>query len=116
MLQYTGNTEQNKNEKVCSSPALQVRHGNPGRGMITLALHTPIATPLRQQRHTLWLVGRPRRKSSLSMDGRSSCINDMVWTISIAHAVGIATCRSPPTMSHAARHSAGRTRLPPASS
>jgi hypothetical protein len=40
----------------------------------------------------------------------------IVCTISIAHAVGIAAAAVPPTISHAARHSAGRTRLPPASS
>ena len=45
--------------------------------------------------HTLWFVGRPRRKSSLSIAGRSSWINDMVWTISMAHAVGMAAEISP---------------------
>mmetsp|Transcript_19346 Transcript_19346/g.49217 ORF Transcript_19346/g.49217 Transcript_19346/m.49217 type:complete len:263 (-) Transcript_19346:437-1225(-) len=65
--------------------------------------------------YTLWLVGRPRRKSSLSMAGRSSWMRLMVCTISMAHAVGMAAWMSPPTSSQAARVSAGRTRLPPAS-
>ena len=64
----------------------------------------------------MWLVGLPRRKSSLSIDGRSSWMSDMVCSISIAHAAGKAVSRSPPTASHAARHRHGRTRLPPASS
>lgn len=71
---------------------------------------------LLSEHHTLWLVGTPRRKSSLSIDGRSSWMRLMVWIISIAHAAGIACLMRPPTSSHAARHSAGRTRLPPASS
>mmetsp|Transcript_15015 Transcript_15015/g.32260 ORF Transcript_15015/g.32260 Transcript_15015/m.32260 type:complete len:202 (-) Transcript_15015:327-932(-) len=66
--------------------------------------------------YTLWLVGLPRRKSSLSMQGRSSCISDMVWIISSAHAVGMATEESSVNISHAAMHRAGRMRLPPASS
>jgi hypothetical protein len=45
--------------------------------------------------NTLWLVGLPRRKSSLSIDGRSSWMSDMVCTISMAHAVGIAVETSP---------------------
>mmetsp|Transcript_18638 Transcript_18638/g.56304 ORF Transcript_18638/g.56304 Transcript_18638/m.56304 type:complete len:229 (+) Transcript_18638:1430-2116(+) len=63
----------------------------------------------------LWLVGTPRRKSSLSMLGRSSWMSDMVWIISMAQAAGMAHSTVPPTSSAAARHSAGRTRLPPAS-
>ena len=43
-------------------------------------------------------------------------MSDMVCSISIAHAAGMAVARSPPTASHAARHRHGRTRLPPASS
>lgn len=54
------------------------------------------------------------RKSSLSIDGKSSWMSDMVWIISREQAVGIACSMVPPTSSHAARHSAGRTRLPPA--
>ena len=69
-----------------------------------------------QRRLTLWQVGFPRRKSSLSIAGRSSWISDMVWIISIATALGIACSTVPPTSSHAARHSTGRTLLPPASS
>lgn len=65
---------------------------------------------------TLWFVGLPRRKSSLSMEGRSSWMSDMVCSISIAHAVGMACAMFPPTASHAARQRHGRTRLPPASS
>jgi hypothetical protein len=49
------------------------------------------------------------------MAGRSSWISDIVWIISIATALGIACSTLPPTSSHAARHSTGRTRLPPAS-
>ena len=36
--------------------------------------------------NTLWLVGRPRRKSSSSIAGRSSWISEYVWIISSAHA------------------------------
>ena len=64
----------------------------------------------------MWLVGLPRRKSSLSIDGRSSWMSDIVCSISIAQAAGMAVLRSPPTASQAARHKHGRTRLPPASS
>jgi hypothetical protein len=49
------------------------------------------------------------------MHGRSSCISDMVCIISMAHALGMATSRLPPNISQAARHNAGRMRLPPAS-
>jgi hypothetical protein len=52
----------------------------------------------------------------LSMEGRSSWMSDMVCSISMAQAVGIACCALPPTASQAARHRHGRTRLPPASS
>mmetsp|Transcript_25720 Transcript_25720/g.53463 ORF Transcript_25720/g.53463 Transcript_25720/m.53463 type:complete len:237 (+) Transcript_25720:48-758(+) len=38
--------------------------------------------------YTLWQVGIPRRRSSSSMDGRSSCMRDMVWIISTARAEG----------------------------
>jgi hypothetical protein len=48
------------------------------------------------------------------MDGKSSWMSDMVWIISIATAVGMATSSSPPNISHAAMHSTGRMRLPPA--
>mmetsp|Transcript_9077 Transcript_9077/g.15595 ORF Transcript_9077/g.15595 Transcript_9077/m.15595 type:complete len:244 (+) Transcript_9077:826-1557(+) len=65
--------------------------------------------------YTLWLVGLPRRKSSLSMQGRSSCMRLIVWIISSAHAVGMATLESSVNISHAAMQSAGRMRLPPAS-
>lgn len=64
---------------------------------------------------TLWLVGLPRRKSSLSMEGRSSWMSDMVCSISMAQAVGMACAMLPPTASHAASARHGRTRLPPAS-
>ncbi|WVZ11578.1 hypothetical protein V8G54_016108 [Vigna mungo] len=40
--------------------------------------------------NTLWLVGLPRRRSSLSMQGRSSWMRDMVWIISRAQAAGMA--------------------------
>ena len=50
---------------------------------------------------TLWLVGLPRRKSSLSMLGRSSWMRLMVCSISIAHAVGSACA-------HAAAHRLAR--------
>jgi len=70
----------------------------------------------RRRGRALWFVGLPRRKSSLSMDGRSSWMSDIVCSISIAHAAGMAVATSPPTASHAARHRHGRTRLPPASS
>ncbi|KAH0450003.1 hypothetical protein IEQ34_020695 [Dendrobium chrysotoxum] len=63
---------------------------------------------------TRWEVGCPRRKSSLSMQGRSSCMSDMVWIISTAQAAGKARLSSPPTSSHAAMQRAGRMRLPPA--
>ena len=53
-------------------------------------------------------------KSSLSMEGRSSWMRDMVWIISREQAVGMACSMVPPISSQAARHSAGRTRLPPA--
>mmetsp|Transcript_1823 Transcript_1823/g.4667 ORF Transcript_1823/g.4667 Transcript_1823/m.4667 type:complete len:283 (-) Transcript_1823:482-1330(-) len=66
--------------------------------------------------YTLWLVGRPLRKSSLSMEGKSSWIRLMVCTTSMAQAVGIAHAMSPPTNSQAAKVRAGRTRLPPARS
>ena len=45
--------------------------------------------------HTLWFVGLPRLKSSLSMEGRSSWIKLMVCTTSMAQAVGIALAMSP---------------------
>lgn len=64
----------------------------------------------------MWLVGLPRRKSSLSMEGRSSWMSDIVCSISMAQAVGMAWLMEPPTASQAARHRQGRTRLPPASS
>ena len=96
----------------------------------SVLLFTPVAKPVLlctansipkhsakvRRRRALWLVGFPRRKSSLSIDGRSSWMSDMVCSISIAHAAGMAVARSPPTASHAARHRHGRTRLPPASS
>ncbi|GMP32526.1 hypothetical protein CsSME_00006236 [Camellia sinensis var. sinensis] len=63
---------------------------------------------------TLWLVGLPRRRSSLSMHGKSSWMSDMVWIISTAQAIGTASDSSPPTSSHEARQRIGRTRLPPA--
>nr|ACR37265.1 unknown [Zea mays] len=50
------------------------------------------------------------------MQGRSSWTSDMVCTISTAAAAGMAQGSGPPTTAHAARHSAGRTRFPPASS
>eukprot|EP00983_Pelagomonas_calceolata_P071087 1151053-Pelagomonas_calceolata.AAC.2 len=57
-----------------------------------LALQSPERrTPLL----TLWLVGRPLRKSSLSMEGKSSWIRLMVCTTSMAQAVGIAHAMSP---------------------
>lgn len=43
-------------------------------------------------------------------------MSDMVWIISMATADGIACSIVPPTISHAARQSTGRTRLPPANS
>ena len=64
----------------------------------------------------LWLVGRPRRRSSLSMAGRSSWISDMVCTISKATAVGMADSTDPPANAQAARQRMGRNRLPPANS
>ncbi len=46
--------------------------------------------------NALWQVGRPRRRSSSSMLGRSSWIREYVWTISRAQAAGIAASRSAP--------------------
>ena len=42
-------------------------------------------------------------------------MSDMVWMNSMAHADGMACSMLPPTSSHAAKHSAGLTRFPPAS-
>src|SRR5271157_5574936 len=36
--------------------------------------------------NSLWQVGRPRRKSLLSIAGRSSCTREYAWTISVAAA------------------------------
>mmetsp|Transcript_8772 Transcript_8772/g.30122 ORF Transcript_8772/g.30122 Transcript_8772/m.30122 type:complete len:327 (+) Transcript_8772:419-1399(+) len=82
--------------------------------------------------YTLWQVGLPLLKSSLSRQGRSSWMRDMVWIISRAQAVGMhflsrkllfststSSSASPAvtscTSSKAARHSAGRMRFPPPS-
>ena len=70
--------------------------------------------PNSQVEPTLWLVGRPRRRSSLSIEGRSSWMRLMVCSISMAHAAGRASAAEPPTASAAAKHRIGRTRLPPA--
>jgi len=43
-------------------------------------------------------------------------MRDMVWIISSAHAVGMATSMVPPMSSQAATQRQGRMRLPPASS
>ena len=45
---------------------------------------------------TLWFVGLPRRRSSSSMQGRSSCISENVCIISTAQANGIAAASLPP--------------------
>nr|GME09816.1 hypothetical protein Iba_scaffold9147CG0040 [Ipomoea batatas] len=63
---------------------------------------------------TLWLVGLPRRRSSLSIQGKSSWMSDMVWIISTAQAAAMASVCSPPTSSQAAIHSMGLTLFPPA--
>jgi len=54
----------------------------------------------------------------LSIDGKSSWMRDIVWIISRATAAGIDACQfpSPANISHAARHSTGRIRFPPAMS
>jgi len=65
---------------------------------------------------TLWLVGFPLRRSSLSMQGRSSWMRDMVCNISMAQAAGMAVSSSPPKSSQAAKQSTGRTLFPPAKS
>jgi hypothetical protein len=63
---------------------------------------------------TLCEVGLPRRRSSLSMAGRSSWIRLYVWIISTAQASAISASSAPPTASPAARTRMGRMRLPPA--
>ncbi|CAL5353134.1 unnamed protein product [Camellia sinensis] len=64
------------------------------------AARTAVALP-----KTLWVVGLPRRRSSLSIEGRSSWTSDMVWIISTAHAAGMAAEWWPPTSSQAAMQS-----------
>ena len=60
-------------------------------------------------------VGRPRRRSSSSKAGRSSCTKLNAWIISTA-AAGDSASSSPPPMHWLARRtSAGRSRLPGAS-
>mmetsp|Transcript_42934 Transcript_42934/g.121483 ORF Transcript_42934/g.121483 Transcript_42934/m.121483 type:complete len:207 (+) Transcript_42934:412-1032(+) len=76
-----------------------------------------------------WHAAHPRRIASLSRAGRSSWIRDIVWIISRAMAVGIATsrvsssgsrpgARSRPArflaIAQAAMHMIGRKRFPPA--
>ena len=60
----------------------------------------------------LWQVGKPRRRSSSSIAGRSSWISEYVWTISTAHAAGNARSAVPPAASHARIASKGRSRFP----
>src|SRR6185503_534694 len=58
------------------------------------------------------VVGRPRRMSSSSMHGRSSCTSEYAWTVSTAAATPTAPEPSPPAERKAASTSAARTRLP----
>ena len=62
----------------------------------------------------MWQVGRPRRSSSSSMQGRSSWTRVEVWRISTAHALASASDSFPASASQAARHKMGRIRFPPA--
>ena len=59
-------------------------------------------------------MGRPRRKSSLSIDGKSSWISEYVWINSNAQATGSNDAGHGPIASAVAIVRMGRTRFPPA--
>jgi len=58
-------------------------------------------------------VGLPRRITSLSMQGMSSCTSEYAWISSTAQAARNAASAWPSTASAAASTSSGRNRLPP---
>ena len=60
-----------------------------------------------------WQASRPRRRSSSSMAGRSSCTSEYAWISSTATAAGKASATEPPKVTPVAQTSAGRSRLPP---
>src|SRR4249919_4291948 len=60
-------------------------------------------------------VGRPRRKASSSIAGRSSCTSEKAWISSTAVAGASSASASPPKACPAAYTSKGRRRLPPPS-
>ena len=60
-----------------------------------------------------WQVGRPRRRSSLSIAGRSSCTSEYTWTSSMAQAAASTWSSDNPNARAVANSSAGRMRLPP---
>ena len=62
----------------------------------------------------LWQEGRPRRRSSSSIAGRSSWMREYVWIISSEAAKGITASALRPNRAAVDRHSTGRRRLPPA--
>ncbi len=63
---------------------------------------------------TLWQVGLPRRRSSLSSAGKSSWINEYVWIISSAQAAVSTPAVWSDTARAASMQRIGRMRLPPA--
>ena len=62
----------------------------------------------------LWQVGSPRRRSSLSITGKSSCIREYVCTISMAAAKGSDHSSGTSKSSADFNTKNGRNRLPPA--
>ncbi len=70
--------------------------------------NTALASP-----NWMWQVGLPRRRSSSSMQGRSSWMRVEQWKSSMARADGKACSSSAPQHSVAAMQRMGRIRLPP---
>src|SRR3990172_11462478 len=85
--------------------------------VITLKASVSRASPARMATaspNTLWFVGIPLLRSSLSMAGRSSWISEYVWIISRAHATGIPSSILPPAASQDAMQRTGLILFPPA--